>query len=104
MKDKELFFVNINLIEDSFGIVMRFEAELLGRDKNSIFLLEKNPQKNEDSLARIVLYTDMSSIMLRVGIAYISFKVKEGNLEDFRGEYKVSMLGRVGKISVLDHE
>lgn len=82
---------------------VHFDAEEIPCQRGKIYR-EKKFEKNSDELAYITLYAEERRIMLRIGVVYLTFIVKSGNLDVFEGHYDVSYLGYDGTADVLQAE
>lgn len=98
MADKELWKVGINVGRQ---LNICFPAEKVVGD-NGIGFIEKNIKKNIDDLLCIALYPTEKEIVLRFGVAMCMFDVTGGNLKEFSGDYKVSLFGHEGLISISE--
>lgn len=79
---------------------VHFDAEEIPCERGKIYR-EKNFEKNSDDCAHITLYAPEKRIMLRLGVVYLPFKVLEGNMDVFEGEYKVEYAGHEGTVEVV---
>jgi len=61
---------------------------------------EKNLQKNDDDVCYLTLFANEKRIMLRSGVFYLVFKVVEGDLQNFKGHYKITFNGAEGTADI----
>lgn len=98
MADKGLWKISVNVGRQ---LNICFPAEKV-MGENGIGFIEKNIKKNIDDLLCIALYPTEKEIVLRFGAAMCMFDVTDGNLKEFSGDYKISLFGHEGLISVLE--
>lgn len=78
---------------------VQFVAEEIPCERGKIYR-EKNFEKNFDDCAHITLFSHEKRIMLRIGVLYLPFIVKSGNLDVFEGHYEISYLGHDGTADI----
>ena len=78
---------------------VHFDAEEIPCERGKIYS-EKNFEKKYDECAHITLYAPEKRIMLRIGVLYLPFIVKSGNLDVFKGHYEISYMGHDGTADV----
>ena len=74
---------------------VHFDAEEIPCERGKIYR-----EKNSDDCAHITLYAPEKRIMLRIGVLYLPFIVKSGNLDVFEGHYEISYMGHDGTADV----
>lgn len=97
MENKGLVKVEVDF-NDLLNV--HFDAEEIPCDRGKIYR-EKNFEKNSDDCAHITLFGLEKRIMLRIGVFYLPFIVKSGNLDVFEGHYEISYLGHDGIADIV---
>ena len=97
MENKTLVKVEVNF-NDILNV--HFDAEEISTEKTR-FYREKNFEKKLEDLAYITLFGPEMRIMLRIGVMYLPFAVKSGNLNKFEGHYEISYAGHDGTADIL---
>ena len=78
---------------------VHFDAEEIPCERGKIYR-EKNFEKKSEECAHITLYAPEKRIMLCIGVLYLPFIVKSGNLDVFEGHYEISYIGHDGTADV----
>lgn len=79
---------------------VHFDAEEIPCERGKIYR-EKKIEKKIDDCAHITLYAPEKRIMLRIGVLYLPFIVKSGNLDVFEGHYEISYIGHDGTADII---
>ena len=78
---------------------VHFDAEEIPCERGKIYQ-EKNFEKKLSDLAHITLFAPEKRIMLQIGVVYLPFIVRSGNLEVFEGHYEISYLDHNGTADI----
>lgn len=78
---------------------VHFDAEEIPCERGKIYQ-EKNFEKKLSDLAHITLFAPEKRIMLQIGVVYLPFVVKSGNLDVFEGHYEISYLDHDGTADI----
>lgn len=97
MKNQGLVKVEVDF-NDLLNV--HFDAEEIPCERGKIYR-EKNFEKKSDACAHITLYAPEKRIMLRIGVLYLPFIVKSGNLDVFEGHYEIVYNGHCGTADVV---
>lgn len=97
MENQELIKVEIDF-NDLFNV--HFDAEEIPCERGKIYR-EKNFEKKLSDLAHVTLFAPEKRIMLRIGVMYLPFVVKSGNLDVFKGHYEIVYNGHCGTADIV---
>lgn len=102
MKTNRVISVSIDIAGQMF---CDFQAQLINSKSGGAFMQIDDEKKIVKNGFAIMLYTDKEPyINFKSGGLYFLLKCTKGNLDEFIGEYEVSLFNRQGKIVISNVE
>lgn len=98
MENNRIISVSIDIADQMF---CEFEAQFINSKNDGVFMQIDDEKKIVKNGFAIMLFGgEVPYITFKSGGLYFSLRCLKGNLEEFIGEYKVSLFGMEGRVDI----